>query len=97
MTMSTVDNDSRIAGVISTKPAYKMNSGLIGDNVVAIALQGRVPCLVLGPVSAGDLMVSAGNGRARSENNPARGAVIGKAIKSFDGDIGTIEIVVGRV
>jgi hypothetical protein len=97
VTMSTVDNDSRIAGVISTKPAYKMNSGLIGDNVVAIALQGRVPCLVLGPVSAGDLMVSAGNGRARSENNPARGAVIGKAIKSFDGDIGTIEIVVGRV
>jgi hypothetical protein len=97
VTMSTVDNDSRIAGVISTKPAYKMNSGLIGDNVVAIALQGRVPCLVLGPVEAGDLMVSAGNGRARSENNPARGAVIGKAIKSFDGDIGTIEIVVGRV
>jgi hypothetical protein len=74
-----------------------MNSGLTGDNVVAIALQGRVPCLVLGPVEAGDLMVSAGNGRARSENNPAQGAVIGKAIKSFDGDIGTIEIVVGRV
>jgi hypothetical protein len=42
-------------------------------------------------------MVSDGNGRARSESNPRPGAVIGKALKSFTGDLGTIEIVVGRV
>jgi hypothetical protein len=42
-------------------------------------------------------MVSAGNGCARAETNPAMGTVIGKAVQSFDGDIGTIEIVVGRV
>ena len=29
--------------------------------------------------------------------NPAMGTVIGKAVEAFDGDIGTIEIVVGRL
>jgi hypothetical protein len=43
------------------------------------------------------MMVSAGNGRARAEANPAMGTVIGKAITSFDGDLGTIEVVVGRL
>ena len=97
ITISTIDNDSRIAGVISTRPSYQMNSGLVGDHVAAVALQGRVPCLVSGPVTAGDLMVSDGTGRARSEREPKPGAVIGKALKAFDGDYGTIEVVVGRV
>jgi hypothetical protein len=43
------------------------------------------------------MMVSAGNGRARAETNPAMGTVIGKAITSFDGDLGIIEVVVGRL
>jgi hypothetical protein len=42
-------------------------------------------------------MVAAGNGRARAQLNPPVGTIIGKALESFDGDIGTIEIVVGRV
>jgi hypothetical protein len=43
------------------------------------------------------MMVSAGNGRARAESNPKIGSVIGKAIQSFDGDYGIIEILVGKV
>lgn len=74
-----------------------MNSGLIGAHTVAVALTGRVPCRVEGPVTRGAMMVSAGNGRARAETNPSMGTVIGKAVQSFDGDIGTIEIVVGRL
>ena len=96
VTMSTVDNDPLLAGVISTAPAYTMNSGLTGDHVVVIALQGRVPCLCLGPVRAGDFMVSDGTGRARPEANPNLGAIIGKAIRGFNGDIGVTEILVGR-
>jgi hypothetical protein len=42
-------------------------------------------------------MVSAGNGRARAEIAPAAGTIIGKALESFDGDVGTIEIVVGKI
>ena len=86
-----------VAGVVSTKPAYQMNSGLTGDHVVAMALTGRVPCQVKGPVKRGSMMVSAGNGRARAEANPAMGTVIGKALETFNGDTGTIEIVVGRL
>ena len=97
ITLATQDNDSTVAGVVSTNPAYQMNSGLTGNHVVTVALLGRVPCLVQGPVNKGALMVSAGNGRARAELNPAPGAIIGKAVQSFDGDVGTIEIVVGRV
>jgi hypothetical protein len=74
-----------------------MNTGLAGDNVVALALTGRVPCLVQGNVRKGDMMVSAGNGRARAEANPRVGSVIGKALENFDGPEGIIEVVVGRV
>jgi len=97
VTISTTDADALIIGVVSTNPAYKMNSGLTGDHVVAVALTGRVPCRVEGPVTRGAMMVSAGTGRARAEANPAMGTVIGKAVEAFDGDIGTIEIVVGRL
>jgi hypothetical protein len=53
--------------------------------------------MVQGLVAMGALMVSAGNGRAKAQVNPPTGTVIGKALESFDGDVGTIEIVVGRV
>lgn len=43
------------------------------------------------------MMVSAGNGRARAEANPAMGTVIGKALKAFNGSEGVIEVVVGRL
>jgi hypothetical protein len=86
-----------VAGVISTSPAYLMNSGLESKYVSTVALVGRVPVQVQGPIKAGSMMVSAGNGRARAESNPAMGTVIGKAVYSFDGDIGTVEIVVGRL
>ena len=97
VTVSSTDADPLIAGVVSTNPAYLMNSGLTGACTVAVALAGRVPCRVQGPVTRGAMMVSAGNGRARAEANPAMGTVIGKALEAFDGDIGTIEIVVGRL
>jgi hypothetical protein len=97
VTQSSQDQDVLVTGVVSTKPAHLMNSGLDGEFVVAVALIGRVPCLVQGPVSRGAMMVSAGNGRARAEANPKLGSVIGKALESFDGDQGTIEIIVGRL
>ena len=97
VTLSLVDGDRKIAGVVSTNPAHVMNSVLEANHVVVVALQGRVPTRVNGPVRKGDLMVSAGNGRARAEQDPKIGAVIGKSLEDFDGNIGTIEVVVGRV
>jgi hypothetical protein len=97
VTQSNWDSDRRIAGVISTNPSYVMNATLKGEHVAVVALQGRVPTLVNGPVRKGDLMVSAGNGRARAEADPKIGAVIGKALEDFAGESGTIEVVVGRI
>jgi len=97
ITTCAQDMDPRVAGVVSHKPAYQMNSGLEGDFVIPVALQGRVPCHVVGAVRKGDMMVSAGNGQARAEYNPPMGTVIGKSLEDFDGGVGTIEIVVGRL
>jgi hypothetical protein len=97
VTQCNVDSCVKVAGVVSTNPAYQMNSGLLGDHVVALALVGRVPVKVQGSVARGDMMISAGNGRARSEKNPAMGTVIGKALQDFDGDLGEIEVVVGKL
>lgn len=91
------DMSAAVAGVVSTKPAYLMNSGLSGQYVTAVALIGRVPCKVQGPVNKGDLLVSAGNGRARAESAPAPGTIVGKAIGSLTDEFGTVEILVGRV
>jgi S-ribosylhomocysteine lyase LuxS involved in autoinducer biosynthesis len=97
VTQCNTDSCTSIAGVVSTNPAYQMNSGLTGDFVTTVALLGRVPCKVQGPIIRGSLLVSAGNGRARSETNPKPGSIIGKALTSFDDSVGTIEIVVGRL
>jgi hypothetical protein len=96
VTVDAVDADRRVAGVVSTNPGFLMNEGLDTEFAVAIALTGRVPCMVIGPVRKGDLMVAAGLGRARAEADPRVGTVIGKALEDHNGESGTIEVVVGR-
>lgn len=97
ITIASQANDPEIAGVISTNPAYAMNTGIEGTHTVAVALQGRVPCKVIGPVRKGQMMVSAGNGCAQAAVKPEIGTVIGKALENFDGEQGVIEVVVGRL
>jgi hypothetical protein len=96
VTVNAVDGDTKVAGVVSTNPSYIMNGTLEAEHVATVALTGRVPTMVLGPVKKGDLMVAAGLGRARAEAEPRVGSVIGKALEDFDGAEGTIEVVVGR-
>ena len=96
VTVCDTDHCTRTAGVVSTAPAYRMNDGLEAEFTAMVALTGRVPCKVKGPVRKGDMMVSAGNGFARAEANPKVGAVIGKSLENFDGEEGLIEVVVGK-
>lgn len=51
-------------GVVSTQPGYMMNSELKGGTY--IALKGRVPVKVVGPVTKGDRMIPTETGNARS-------------------------------
>jgi hypothetical protein len=97
VTTCNVDSCRKVAGIVSTNPAHLMNADCQGKFVVPLALQGRVPCKVLGPISKGDMIVSAGNGFARAENSPIIGTVIGKALEDFNGKSGVIEVVVGRL
>jgi hypothetical protein len=84
-----------LVGVVSSAPAYLMNSEL--ENGVAIALKGRVPCKIKGSVRKGDILVSsdtAGYAEVRRTSTVNPLAVIGKALQDFDGDLGIIEILV---
>lgn len=91
-----VDGTCRVAGVVSTNPAYVMNVTCKGI-AVAIALQGRTPVKVRGQIQKGDLMISGGNGYARPSRSPNIGSVIGKSLENFNGIEGVIEIAVGRI
>jgi hypothetical protein len=95
VTTSQIKGDSRVAGVVSTNPSFIMNSGLEGEHVVTVALVGRVPTRVNGPISKGDLIVSDINGRACACSHPGFGTVIGKSLEDFDGDTGIVEVVIG--
>ena len=94
------ENSPAIAGVVSTEPAHLMNAGLEGDGVVAVALRGRVPCKVYGPVRKGDVLIASSKpGLAKAA--PFRGyqtpavCIIGKAISDFTGmGEGVVEILV---
>ncbi len=96
VTLSNAFDSTKVAGVVTTNPAYSMNAMLEAEYVAEIALQGRVPCKVQGPVEKGDLMVSASNGHATANNDARAGTIIGKALENFNGDFGVIEVAVGR-
>lgn len=91
------DESTKIAGVVSTDPAYLMNANCNGEHVIAVALLGKVPCKVIGPIKKGDFLVSAGNGYAKSKISPTIGSIIGKSLEDFDGYDGIIQILVGRI
>ena len=96
ITISTTVCDTRVAGVVSTNPAFLMNSEADG---VPVVLTGRVPCLVKGPITKGDLLITSDiPGTAqRLDSNWSPGCVIGKSLENIDDlSIKTIEVVVGR-
>ena len=87
--------DHRVAGVVSTDPAYMMNAEAEGQYV---ALTGRVPVKVVGPVAKGDLMVASSvKGHAKADNNAGPGRIIGKAIGEIDSGEGVIEVLVNMM
>jgi hypothetical protein len=98
VTASHSPYDTAVAGVVSTNPAHIMNNGIDG---VAVALIGRVPCQVLGPVSKGELLVTShipGVAQRLEESNWRPGCVIGKALETVNvNETATIEVVVGRI
>ncbi len=78
LTHSDTSNDHRVAGVVSTNPAYILNADIDGQY---LALTGRVPVKVIGTVYPGDILVSSSApGHAEVNNDARSGRIIGKAI-----------------
>ena len=103
VTPSTTYAQTKIAGVISTDPAYMMNSDAGSDETHPyIALQGRVPCKVLGKVRKGDIIVTSeykgvGQSWLNEESDPRMTAYVGIAIEDKDTDgEGLVEVKVGK-
>lgn len=97
VTISSVCQDKRVAGVVSDNAAYSMYGACPGHKN-QIALQGRVPCKVKGKITKGDLLVTSDiPGVAVSAENPKAGTIIGKAVEDYDSEtVGMITISVGR-
>jgi hypothetical protein len=92
--IAEVSHTHAVAGVISTDPAYLMNAAVPG---LPLALSGRVPCHVLGPITKGDRLAVVAPGTA-GRLDPLLyqpGCVIGYALASVpDGELATIEVVI---
>ena len=75
--------DSRAAGIVSTAPAYELNTAIV--NAVSVALSGQVPCLVVGPISKGDVLTTSttpGHACRLTDQDWRPGVVVGKALES---------------
>ncbi len=82
ITTTTTYADTRVAGVISSNPAYLMNAASAG---LPVALRGRVPVQVLGPVSKGDLLVTStqpGFAQSVGQVNSFGAAVFAKSLQT---------------
>jgi hypothetical protein len=100
ITVSTISHDPRTAGVISTNPAFMMNTALVGNCVATLALTGRVPCRVQGVIHKGDRLVASkvpGVATVLDMSLYQPGCIIGKALENYSGPGGVIEVVIGKI
>ena len=97
VTATNKTHDTRVAGVVSTNPAYLMNKD---SGNTSLGLTGRLPCMVKGPVDKGTLLVTSdtpGVAQALNDAYYKPGCVVGKSMNTLtDSSIELIEIAVGR-
>ena len=96
ITQTTAHNDINVFGVISTDPAYLMNSKAEG---LAVAMTGRVPVKVIGKVKKGERLISSdvpGVAWALADEAYDPRAIIGRSLQDKEnGEEGIVEAVVG--
>jgi hypothetical protein len=100
VTITTQSHSAQVAGIVSTNPSYLMNSGLVGQNVIDVALVGRVPCQVVGTIAKGDRLVASSTPGVATRLDMSQyqpGCIIGKAMQNYNSNQpGIIEVAVGR-
>jgi len=99
VTSTMFDGDPGIFGVVSTRPAYLLNARRKRElHALPIAVAGRIPTKVTGPIAKGDRLVASdtpGVARKATKEDPLF-SIIGRSLEDFNGkDIGLIEATVG--
>ena len=96
ITVTDQMNSTKVAGVISTDPAYLMNAEANG---LPVALRGRAPVKVVGVVEKGDVLITSTTPgfamAAAYPHNVSASEIIGKALQSkADNGEGVIEALI---
>lgn len=95
VTVTSKRANTAVAGIVSKNPAYMMNSEAGSDLTHPyIALKGRVPCKVSGPIKKGELLVTSQRPGFAEAWKPGDdpNSVIGKSLQNFTGAYGIIEV-----
>ena len=88
--------DTEVFGIISTNPAFVLNSGKKGL-YLPVALVGRVPCRVVGPVRKGQRLVSSEvPGVARAMGMVSDGVIARSLENSDEQDERLVEVTPSR-
>ena len=88
--------DPMLVGIVSTDPAYLLNSDQPDGQPIALA--GQVPCKVVGPVKVGDLLTTSktpGYATVLELNDWKPGIIVGKAMENCSIGKHTIKVFVG--
>ncbi|MEG3618251.1 hypothetical protein V5T82_07305 [Magnetovibrio sp. PR-2] len=87
--------DDAVFGVISTEPHTIMNHMKDrSEHWLPVALTGRVPCRVIGPVKKGDRLVPSQHPGVGQSGQPGRG-VFARALETkTSGEVGLIEVAI---
>ena len=97
ITPTEFDHDPDVFGVVSTEPAFVLNSNPDEEDeriMVPVALVGRVPCKVFGPVVKGDRLVAFEGGAARAGG----GTAFARSLETCDReDVRLVEVAIVTV
>lgn len=93
----TAENDTRVAGIVSTAPTITVGEETTGGDKFALALAGIVPCKVVAnePILPGDMLTTSSvPGYAQKAVHPQIGSIVGKALEGLPSGRGTIRVIV---
>jgi len=92
--------DSKLAGVVSDKPAYLMNRDIEAEYPICVGFVGRVPVKVVGHIEKGDLLTTSeikGFATKFSQGSYNPGCIIGLSLNDKkDPGEGTVEVLLKR-